>query len=364
MRFEIYPQNIKATVSTLNEIAGELEHMYSCMEEIIKTNAIQMNSYTQLKRKLGNYQQNVLMLSRNVFSVGDGLRNVLNEYEKSEQMICDPVSSKGTSGNTNRIPKDKDWSTLWDLVGTAGVVGQTISMIGKVLTGNKSLSAVWAEFVLDAWDMGWGIEDVVKTCIKEPDAKWYKEIFGMGKGALGKIAKANLSWSQKASHGFNSVWKNTMREFKTTAGCAKQVGGIVFSGVVNAIDNWKEYKENGISIGRMAAETVTETAVDWGKDMLIAAGVTAAFAAAGIAAPAVAVGVATVAISAAADWVCKEVFGKKLTETVSDAVLDGAAWVGNQIKTGAEKVKEGASALWKGISSGWNALTEKSAVFA
>ena len=46
MRFEIYPQNIKATVSTLNEIAGELEHMYSCMEEIIKTNAIQMNSYT------------------------------------------------------------------------------------------------------------------------------------------------------------------------------------------------------------------------------------------------------------------------------------------------------------------------------
>lgn len=86
--------------------------------------------------------------------------------------------------------------------------------------------------------------------------------------------------------------------------------------------------------------------MDWGKGLLIGAGVAAGFAAAGVAAPAVVVGAAAVGISMAADWICEKVTGKNVTELVSDAIVD----VGYQIK-------DDVTALWSGITNGWNALT-------
>lgn len=363
MQFFINPEKMKVRVSELDSIQGELGKISSSLDSVIRTNAIQLDSFNQIKRALKNYQQNIRVISGNTAQMSTGLQNAVNEYKAHEQSIYEHAGHGNLNSITVSESKGVDWmSFLWKGVGTAGAVGKGVSAVGKVLTGDKT-AAAWAGFVSDGWSTGWKVGDAVKKCKENTDVKWYKEIFGLNKNSFLKSIKAsNLSPSQKALHGLSKGIKGTVREFKTAAGRAKQVGGIVLSGITNAFGNYEEYKKDGISVGRAVAETITETAVDWGKNLLIGAGVTAAFAAAGIAAPAVAVGAATVAISIGVDWVSEKVFGKKLTETVSDAVLDGVEWVADKVKTGAKKVGEGVRTLWNNIAGGWNRAAAKPAM--
>lgn len=360
MQFMINPDKLNRRVSELDNIEGELRNIASGLENIISMNAIQMGSYNQVRRALRNTRQNIGVLSENTAQMNAGLQNAINEYKTHEQSICEHARYGEGNGVTVSESKGVDWmSLLWKGVGTAGAVGKGVSTIGKFLTGDKT-AAAWAGLVSGGWSTGWKIGKAVKKCTGNADVKWYKEIFGFNKDSfLKSIKTSNLSPSQKAYHGVGKGIKGTLREFKTSAGAAKQVGGIILSGITNAISNYEEFGE---FTGRAAAETFMETVVDWGKDLLIGAGVTAAFAAAGVAAPAIAVGAATVAISVGVDWISEKVFGKKLTETVSDAILDGAEWAVDKVKTGAKKVGEGVRTLWNNIAGGWNRANAKPAM--
>lgn len=360
MQFMINPDKLSRRVSELDSIEGELGNIASGIEDIISTNAIQMGSYNQVRRVLRNTRQNIGVISENTAQMNDGLQNAINEYKIHEQSICEHAGHGGGNGATVSESKGVDWmSLLWKTVGTAGAVGKGVSTIGKFLTGDKT-AAAWAGLVSGGWSTGWKIGDAVKKCSKNPEVKWYKEIFGFNKNSFLKSTQVSkLSRSQKALRGWNEGFDKTLRELETGAGRVKQVGSIVFSGISNFISNYEEF--GGIT-GRGVAETVMETAVDWSKNLLIGAGVTAALAAAGVAAPAVAVGLATVAVSVGIDWISEALTGKKFTEAVSDAILDEQKRIIDKAITGAKKVGEGIRTLWNDIASGWNRAPARSAM--
>lgn len=354
MKFTIYPQNVKTNVSELNGIAGELKNIYSGIESVINNNSIQLDSYVRVKRALKDYQRNVLTLSKNASCMSDGLQKAVSEYETHEQTICENASHGGPAGIMGGKSKDVDWSSvLWKFVGEAGVVGKTVSAGYKFLTGDKTSRATWAGAIKDGWGIGWDVGDVVKTCRKDPSVSWAREIFGFNNKPIENL-------------GLSGTFSKAIDDLRGSAGRAKQVksiGGIVLSAAMNGISNYEEYQNGEISVGRAVAETVMETAVDWGKNLLIGLGVAAGLTLVGVtSAPAAVIGVATVAVSVGVDWLSQKITGKKFTEAVSDAYLDFEEWKMDKIKTGAKKVKEGACALWNSIAGGWNAKTGNASV--
>ena len=120
-------------------------------------------------------------------------------------------------------------------------------------------------------------------------------------------------------------------------------------------------QEDGISIGRAAAETVVETAVDWGKNAAIMAGISGVLAATGVGMPVVAVGAIAVGAGIAIDWACEAVFGTTFTEGVSDLIVDGAEHIGKAVSEAvnviAENVGEAANTVKKGVTTVWNSIT-------
>lgn len=244
---------------------------------------------------------------------------------------------------------------LTSLVGKAGPIGGGTAGIATLVKDavNGELSG---KTLMQALSDGHGVGGAVKSVYGQTDATW-KDWVGLSSGSLGKVAHSGLSSLQRAKHGAATVWKSGVRELKKASG----VASIALSGVVNAFDNYGEYKAKyesgsvsaGYAIGRGVAETIGETAVDWGKNLLIGGAVAAGFAAAGIAAPAVVVGAATVVIAAGADVVCKwatkKFLGeeKNVTELVSDAILDADEYVRG-------KVADGAKAIWSGLKNGFS----------
>ncbi len=111
--------------------------------------------------------------------------------------------------------------------------------------------------------------------------------------------------------------------------------GVAISGITNGISNYKEAKSGEISAGRAVAETITETVVDVASGVVIGAAVSAGIAALGFAsAPVLVVGAATAAVTMGLDWASNAIFGKGMTELISDTVLD----VGTAVVKGAAKV--------------------------
>ena len=366
-QFSIKPDNVQKTVTDEEKFICELVGIEDEIHRINNSLGFRVTSSAQIRSRLNGAADRIGGYQSHMSSMKSALSEVVNVYSSTENAIIGNLNVGdakigGESGGQN-VTNDKfNWvSPFWDLVGSAGVVGGAIGAWGEFLTSSKVPGARWSELFKDTWNTGWDIFDVVKTCRGDTSVNWAKEIFGLNTDTALKSIEteilSDVSGAQKLKSGFRAGIKDTLGDFKTGAGTAKQVGGIILSGAVNSFENMEEYKSGEISVGRAVAETITETAVDWGKDLLIGAAVTAGFAAAGIAAPAVAVGAATVAVSVAADWVCERVCGKKLTEAVSDAILDGAEKVVDGFRTGAKAVKEGVDAFWKSAASGWNAFT-------
>lgn len=105
-------------------------------------------------------------------------------------------------------------------------------------------------------------------------------------------------------------------------------GGVAFVGILNAVDN---YEESGtIHSKRFWEETLLETTLDVVGGTLVSAIVGGLLAAAGISVAGIAIAAVTVGVMWAADVVCgyvQEAKGKeskRVTETISDVVLDAA----------------------------------------
>ena len=366
---------VKVVVSGQKNVSNMLltcENMIRESQKTLSINDGRVN--TLLKKNIKDLADEVLKERCSIRECYASLENIVAEYQRTEKEILgaalaqknikDAQSNPKAGSVENNKPAVPEWlKNLWKVVGKAGPVGKGISSLGKVVTdwayGTLS-SKTMATAASDIWNTAWDVGKKVKKIMSSKSSVTWKDWIGFSSGALGDIAHSNLSSMARAKHGAASVWKNTIRDFNTPGRRIKQVGGIALSGVINGFANYdeysKKYKEGKVSkeyaIGRGVVETIGETAVDWGKNILIGSAVAGAFAAAGVAAPAVAVGVATVAVSVGADWICKKVTGrlggeeKGVTEFVSDAIIDTGE---NIIKV----QKNRASSLWSGLNHGY-----------
>lgn len=178
------------------------------------------------------------------------------------------------------------------------------------------------------------------------DGTRLKRLFGLDaiKPSYGKWSGAT-KWKTRFKNNFYKQ-DGLFDGFK--AGGKKAVlegAGVALDLFANGLSNYDEYKRGDISKGRAVAETVVETAVDFGKDWLIGTAVAAGIAAVAPAAPVLVVGAATVAVSMGLDFVSKKITyaltgeAKGLTEVISDAALDLAGAACKAAKKAGDKVK-------------------------
>lgn len=372
-QFSVKPDNIYPAADAEDKIVRELDKLESEIRHISTSLGFRSSAKVNIQRRLNGAAGRISGHRGSMNSMRSALCSVADVYNRTEDRIADRldvgnvpiqnVQEERCNNKVGQVPKKTDLSGLWKIVGAFGPGGKVVSTVCKAVTSDKEPIAKWADAASGMWKAVCKTADAVKKCKKDSDVNWMKEIFGLNKDSILKdIKKTDSGRFQKALQGWNKKIKGELGEFKTNYGRVKQVGGTLFSLFSNGISNYEEYEKKkntaeAISAERAAAETISETVVDWAKDLLIGAGITAGLAAAGVAAPAFAVGAATIAVSAASDWISEKIFGEKVTELVSDGILDFAEGVGNMFKTGAKKAKESTTAIWKNITNSWKSLT-------
>lgn len=337
-QFSVKKNNIDSVINTENKLASELSYLERDICKISSSLSFQIAVKTNIRNRLNSAAGSVSAHRTAMNNMCSALQDTINAYERTENTILGDLNvgnakvqnasgicylGSGHEEDDGWEKKALDW--LWKGIGVFGPTGKVSSGIGKFVTGDKGTTTTWAKAVKD---VGKGVLGLVKAT-KEADTKadWFRQIFGLNEKSLKTRIKIKGS-------------------------------DVVFSAIVNAAGNYEEYKTGAITANRAIAEWVTETALEVGKDALIASGVATAFTALGfISAPAIVVGATTVAVSTGVDWLCEKVTGQKLTEAVSDFVLDTAETGLNLVKTGAKKVVEGTSALWSNVKQGWSDVT-------
>lgn len=369
--FTIEVGKVKSVVSTQKDVASTLSICENMIRETQRVLSVGDSRVTTLlKNNIRELSEQVSQEKQLVRLCYSSLETIVSEYQRTEKNL---VSTNGVQKVTiNTKPENSssektmvpEWvKNMWKLVGKAGPVGKGIQTVGKfaadIAFGTFSAKTI-ANATSDIWNTAWDVGKNISKMKTDKSSVTWKEWLGFGSGNVGKIAHSNIGAVNRAKHGAASNWKHAIRELNTKSGRIKQVGGIVLAGVVNGFSNYdeyaKKYSEGKVTkeyaVGRAVLETVGETAVDWGKNILIGSAVAAGFAAAGVAAPAVAVGAVTVGISIAADWACKKITGKfggeekGVTELVSDTIID----LGEKFVKAKENV---VSSIWSGLNRGY-----------
>lgn len=182
-------------------------------------------------------------------------------------------------------------------------------------------------------------------------ASWAKRIFGTTDyfKTVGGASK---------STNFSTRWYNNFQKAKGKEISKVTWAGIALDGVIDAIDNYDEYKRGEISGVRAVAETITETGIDVAVNGLLTAAVAATLGAT-VGAPALAVAAGTLAAKTILDGIAKWATGgeKNFTEAASDLVLDTGKAIADGISKGVQKIGQGISSTVDKISTRWKSFT-------
>lgn len=261
------------------------------------------------------------------------------------------------SGNTSSVSnvavqtpsdvKDSEYIKILEkLIGKAGFLGSFLAFFVKPIatwasSGFASIGVTGAKSVVSLikdghstikglYDWQKSNEKLAKLARMDPEkakAVRWKRLVGLNDVFSGTASKAS-SWSTRFYNNFHKL-KGPFESYKSgghKGTCAW--AGLALTVASNGISNYNEYKSGSVSAERAVAETITETAIDIGKNWLIGAAVAAGVAATVGSAPVLVVGALTVGVSMGLDYACKKITGanggeeKGLTETVSDLVLD------------------------------------------
>lgn len=230
-----------------------------------------------------------------------------------------------------------------------GVTGAS-SVTSLIKDGNSTLKGLyeWSKSNKD-------LDRLARMLPERAQKVRIKRLFGLDDMFAGRASQAS-SWSTRFTNNFYKM-KNPLESY--TSGGAKAAfawAGLGLTAVSKTISNIDEHKSGKISAERAVAETITETAIDVGKEWLIGAVVAAGTAATvGFgSAPVLFVGAMTVGVSVGLDWACKKITGavcgeeKEFTETVSDFVLN----VGEAIFVG----KKAVTSVVSSVKTGWSSL--------
>lgn len=361
--FDVKKQGLYSAKGDLDSYKKELADIWGEIGSIRR--GISLGTSTAgIQRRLTSAGDLVARERDGMAGLSNGLEQCVTCYYDTEGRLTG--KSTGNNTNTNNTSTSSntsgtswmssDWAkTAAGVVGKAGLVGGIGKAVYDVVKGKGSVAS-WASAAKDIYKPAVKLGRKIYEAKKGTSVDWKDVFVGLAKKPTGlqDLAKSGLSVADRAKHGFDYGIKNSLRKFNKPGDCATEVGGLVVAAAANFFGNLDEYKGNfKDNKGRIIAETVTETAVDWGKGLLIGAAVSAGFAAAGIAAPALAVGAATVVVSGLIDVGWKAITGSKdgLTECISDAIIDGGT---KAVKAATKAVKTG----WSNVKNGWKCITK------
>ena len=379
-----------------DDIARKLQKIADQLAESQRNLSWNVAVKETIRRELDKHVQNVRTYSSRAKTFSSSLNTISGYYKRTEKQIAGSgvgaagISVKNGYGGTS-IPgfmalnaskavytaANKNKSAKWiselfekfvgadaiiKYAGKAGIVGGLVSIPFSVFRGYekwKSGEKTAAESIVGFAKNGKDVVNNIYKMYTNYDKLSKLTHFGPAgtaqawktglKRAFGLESISNLfttgrvstagTFSQRFYNNFHNQ-EGFFEQFthKGVKGALKWTG-VALTAVTRGIQNYGEHKEGKISTKRAVAETVTETAIEVGKDWLIATAVTAGIAAVtGAAAPVVAVGVGVVAVSAGLDYVCNKLTGKDLTEAASDLVLDTAQKIGEGAKKVAGKI--------------------------
>ncbi len=368
-QFTVKPINTETPLAAEDRYAQQLSDLNRDITGIRNQLGFKVAASANLRGRLSSISTRVADHRTGMRSMNTALQGAVNTYERTERKLLGRGAEDAAEGMDDigaaipvagAVTEEEGFDifshlkdTFFDAVGEIGPIGALGSIILNGIDGLDT-AADWAGLAGDVWDFGWDIgEKAVKGF---GEVKW-KEWLG---AALDKGSSAE-KYLKRFAENADDVLTDTFDGFKTAGGLVKEVGGIVLDAIGNGFENMEEYKSGEISKGRAIAETVMETAVDWGKDLALAATVGAAV---GSIVPGpgtvvgVASGVAVVLVSNAADAVCEWITGKDVTELVSDAILDAEEKRIDFLQEQGRKIADKAGALWSKVSDGWAAAMD------
>jgi len=264
---------------------------------------------------------------------------------------------------TKRPGESNSWlDSIWKgLLSTIGYTGTIYSLINSIRAGKTWVD--FAEYGIDAFGF---LSDAAESYKKykkignivggeKAKAFWLKNITGL-KGRPSTAKNPFVRFYRNLTNKTSPIYiqfKETIDNLKGANGVGKAVaswGKTLVSGALNWFGNKKEQADsNGtMSDGRVIAETITETVVDYGIDVLVGAATMT------VLAPYAAPGIAVVAISGAAVMLInggvEALTGKTATEWISDAVLDTGEAIGNAVGKAAKNVSNAIGSWFKKLS--------------
>lgn len=371
-QFILKVNGAKADLFAEEEIQKKLERIQQSVLDVSGNLSFKVASTAGIKKNLTTLASRVEWHKNGMSSIRNALGSAISLYEKTEKDVCGYATGKAvqvgklsddskvgtaiskagasvgqgkgswSAGINFEVEKSDVNDLLWSVVGKAGAVGKLVSAGGKFFTAeNKGKAKPWGDLIKNGGDAVKKVHELVgKVKIAEKGkvtAEWLKGLFGI------KVTEI----PEGVTGGFKAGVAEELS--KTTR------SSVLLSLVGNACSNYDEYKSGEISSERAVWETCVETAVDVGKGILVQGLVTAGFAALSVtAAPGLVVAGAAAGVSWLADVVCKNLTGgKKVTEAVSDLILDTGEKIGKTVGNVVTTAKKKIGAAWKALKPKW-----------
>lgn len=376
---------------TLNGIQTKVRRINSDFSSIGSSLDWDVKSSSNINQRINNIKKDLNSEVRSVQNMSSFLAKARSKYValdetkiKVKSPVVSAVSTVAANAKVSTTKKsNSSWKTIGKVVGKMGFVGTALSglinwttnggignatavvdlaksgknVVKGLVDWNKAAKnrKIYANFGKATqakskyWKSAFGLNDLFKGTASKFRAKWVKSPAGSGlRGslqALGQNLKTGIGkgWGTRFSRNFTKNIKSQVGSYAKGAKSAFSWIGLGLNFVGNAVSNYDEAKNGGISAQRAVAETITETVVDTATGWVIGAGVAAGLAATIGSAPVLVVGAATVGITMGLDFACKKITGaitgteKGLTETISDFALD----VGEAVSKGAKKIVSG-----------------------
>lgn len=300
--FSVDAKGLFEVVGMFEEICRDCDQTGQILSENVRRihNIVGNGSpYGQSLKKLEQEIEKLVRCQRNLRSAQRVLGDISNRYDALSQTF-EPDFKSLLFGNLESFGAvGGGFTDILDLIISGGDLKSIIGLADTLCQTMGGFLEQRAKDVPDYLEVIRGEVKAEKKKISELLKKNVKEYQFSRAGDVSEKIKAGTKW-----------------------------GGVAFVGILNAVDNYEEF--GTIHSKRFWEETLLETTLDVVGGTLVSAIVGGLLAAAGISVAGIAIAAVTVGVMWAADVVCgyvQEAKGKeskRVTETISDVVLDAA----------------------------------------
>lgn len=358
--FLIKPNEAYSDAENLNDVKSVAMNLSSQIYDIRNNLSYKVSAGAAVGMKLQNIADAVYAEGEAAGRMSQGLTEAVKKYSLTEISIIanrlgiglDDVIRETVGSSDAVVPGDaeklqgidsKFVSNIVKLFGGLGAIGGIVKGIDGIVRSDNNISKI----IKGGKDIIGGISKIFPAIDKGSSSygNWAKALLGFGQksytGAGDYIDKFFESYVFKD----NGSWSDGIK-------VGAKWAGVALTAVADGISNYDEFKDQGSwSNPRMYKEMVLETGIDVGKNLVIGAGVAAGMVAICGSAPVIAVGAAVAGVSIGLDFACKNIWGKGLTETISDGILDGEEWVENNAQNIISDVGNAVSSAGNAVAS-------------